>query len=154
MSCDLEAAWAVRRAVFVVEQGVPEDLEIDALDTLNSTLHVVEYADDGRAVATGRAVLDGPGHVHLGRIAVLRDWRGRGLGVAVVRRLESEALRRYGVVDAGVRCVELALAAQEHAIGFYQALGYELTQRGRFLDAGIWHRDMRRAACERVSGPT
>lgn len=154
MADELRDAWAVRRAVFVEEQGVPAELEIDESDALESTIHVVEYTAAGRAIGTGRAVLDAPGRVHLGRIAVLPPYRGTGVGTTLVRRLEDKALERHGVVTTAGRCVVLELAAQEHAIEFYRALGYELTPRPRYLDAGIWHRDMRRTACQPVGGPT
>lgn len=135
---EMEDALAVRRAVFIDEQGVSEDEEIDAHDgdpaQVTSAVHVVAYLD-GRSVATGRLLLDAPPgeNAHIGRVAVLRDHRGQGLGAAVMLALHQEARRR------GYRGI--TLAAQLPAIAFYERLGYAV--RGDvFLDAGIEHRWM------------
>ena len=134
----MEDALAVRRAVFVDEQGVAEDEEIDAHDgdpaQVGSAVHIVGYVD-GQPVATGRLLLDGPPgqNAHIGRVAVLRDRRGYGLGKALMLALHEEAQRRgYPGITLG---------AQLPAIAFYERLGY--VARGEiFLDAGIEHRWM------------
>jgi predicted GNAT family N-acyltransferase len=135
---ELDDALLVRRAVFIDEQGVPESLEVDAYDAAPAfrtyAAHVVGYVD-GRVVATGRLILDGPPdeHAHIGRIAVLADWRRHGFGRQIMLGLQAIA-RQQGF--AGI-----TLSAQLHAIGFYEGLGYR--QRGDvFLDAGIEHRWM------------
>jgi predicted GNAT family N-acyltransferase len=131
-------ALAVRRAVFIEEQGVSEEEEIDAHDAdpeqVASAVHVVAYLD-GRPVGTGRLLLDpSPGqNAHVGRVAVLRDHRGRGLGKAIMLALHEEARRR------GYRGI--TVAAQLHAIAFYESLGY-VARGDVFLDAGIEHRSM------------
>ena len=138
----LEQALSVRRAVFIEEQGIAEDEEIDRYDgdpatvveAARSALHVLGRLD-GRPVATARLLLDRPQgeHPQIGRVAVLAELRGRYLGVAIMEALHQEARRR------GHRGV--TLAAQEHVTGFYARLGY--TARGAiFLDAGIEHRWM------------
>ena len=137
-AAEMEEALAVRRAVFIEEQGVPEDEEIDRYDgdpaQTEDALHVLGRLD-GRPVATARLLLDyGPGeHPHIGRVAVLRELRSRYYGVAIMDALHEQARRRG---HAGV-----TLAAQEWALGFYERLRY--IPRGEiFLDAGIEHRWM------------
>lgn len=137
----LEAAWSVRREVFVVEQRVPLEEEMDAADTAPTTTHVivVDTAAGGVApVATGRLLTDPahPGVVHIGRVAVVRRWRTGGVGALVMRALEDLALEE-AAVDGSVR---IELSAQEQAIGFYERLGYTVGG-DRYLDAAIWHRD-------------
>ncbi|MDD9207185.1 GNAT family N-acetyltransferase [Georgenia sp. 10Sc9-8] len=148
---ELESCWAVRLEVFVAEQGVPVEEEVDDLDTAPTTSHVLATRADGHAVGTGRLLSDPahPGEVHLGRLAVRADARGRGLGARLVVALEGLALADHGLgshagaaTGANTLSVTVVLAAQEHAIGFYERLGYELVPGERFLDAGIWHRDM------------
>lgn len=141
----LEAAWRVRFAVFVDEQGVPAEIEVDDLDEHPTTCHVLAVDDtlDGDGVVgTGRLLLDAPGHVHLGRLAVLAEHRGRGVGALVVRGLEETALDRHATGEPAR--VVVVLSAQESATGFYRALGYETVTGERYLDAGIWHQDMAR----------
>lgn len=123
------ALYAVRHAVFVEEQGVPAELEADHWDALSR--HVLVRAADGTPVATGRLLPDG----HIGRLAVLRAWRGRGLGQALMARLIELAR------EAGLR--EVVLNAQLRAEPFYAALGF-VAEGDTFIEAGIAHRVMRR----------
>jgi predicted GNAT family N-acyltransferase len=139
---DLEACFAVRKEVFVGEQGVPEDVEYDAYDAV--ALHVLAVRDDGTTLGTGRllhgeaaaAKVDGDLSVgSLGRLAVTREARGLGVGVALVRAIEDAARAR------GLTAVDLH--AQTHALGFYERLGYE-AYGPEYPEAGIPHRAMRR----------
>ncbi len=131
-------ALTIRRAVFIDEQGVSEEEEIDEYDgdpvETTGVVHVVAYRR-GVAAATGRLMVHAPldRHVHIGRVAVLREYRGQGLGRAVMLALHNEAQRRG---YAGV-----ALGAQLHAIRFYEQLGY-IVSGEVYLDAGIEHRWM------------
>ncbi|MDA0270110.1 MAG: GNAT family N-acetyltransferase [Chloroflexi bacterium] len=133
----LAEALSVRMRVFVEEQGVPANEEVDRYDSVEPgtpAVHVLARLD-GVAVATARLLLDvhAGEHPHIGRVAVLAEHRGRHFGVAVMEALHAEARRR------GSRGV--TLAAQLHAIPFYERQGY--VARGPvFLDAGIEHRDM------------
>jgi len=120
-------AKRIRFKVFVEEQGVPRELEMDENDA--QSLHALAYAD-GRAIGTGRLLPDG----HIGRMAVLKEWRGQGAGRAMLRRLLDAARRR------GER--EVALSAQVHALGFYRAEGFELDGPA-YDEAGIPHQAMR-----------
>ncbi|MCL3778238.1 MULTISPECIES: GNAT family N-acetyltransferase [unclassified Actinomyces] len=152
----------VRLEVFVVEQAVPLVEEIDARDFEATTLHVLAQGADGTPLGAGRVLLEPtrPGQVHLGRLAVRRVARGTGLGARLVSVLESIALEHAGValgveqagavgVPPGTTGVRVLLSAQEQAMGFYERCGYRAVGGERYLDAGIWHRDMART----VTGP-
>lgn len=127
---DRHAVYAVRHRVFVQEQGVPEEIEQDALDA--EADHALMLDATGRPVATGRLLPDG----HIGRVAVLPEWRGRGLGRRIMEYLTELAGRR------GLERIELN--AQLDALGFYEALGYEPVGE-TFIEAGIVHQAMRLA---------
>ena len=143
---DLEAVWAVRHEVFVVEQSVPVELERDELDAAAD--HAVALDASGRVVGTGRLV-DGridqegrlepgsPGTVGtVGRMAVASPARGSGTGRALLDLLVRRAAER------GLPAVELH--AQVHARAFYERAGF--TPFGEvYLEAGIEHLGMRRA---------
>ncbi|MET7682235.1 GNAT family N-acetyltransferase [Streptomyces sp. NPDC005423] len=140
---DREACLAVREEVFVVEQGVPQEIEYDAYDAVAT--HVLAVREDGEPLGTGRLLHGGaaaartggdPTVGSLGRLAVAKEARGLGVGVALVRAVEEAARAR------GLTAVDLH--AQTHALGFYRRLGYE-AYGPEFPDAGIPHRAMRRA---------
>jgi predicted GNAT family N-acyltransferase len=120
-------AMRIRFTVFVGEQAVPADLEIDDNDA--HCVHALAYAD-GRAIGTGRLLPDG----RIGRMAVLKDWRGQGAGRALLGRLIDAARQR------GHR--EVALSAQVHALEFYRAEGFE-PEGAVYEEAGIPHQEMR-----------
>ncbi|MEW2045379.1 GNAT family N-acetyltransferase [Streptomyces sp. NBC_00377] len=141
---DREACFAVRKEVFVGEQGVPEDLEYDEFDAV--AVHVLAVRDDdGLPLGAGRLLYGEAAASRtggdlsvgsLGRLAVTREARGLGLGVALVRAVEEAARAR------GLAAVDLH--AQTQALGFYERLGY--TAYGpEDLEAGIPHRSMRRS---------
>ncbi len=123
-----QAAAALRQQVFVVEQGVPAELELDEMDA--QSLHAVAY-QDGVPVATGRLLPDG----HVGRMAVRQEARGAGTGSLVLCALMDEARRR------GDR--DVVLHAQLSARDFYARHGFE-PEGEVFMDAGIEHIAMRR----------
>ncbi|MGO1561917.1 GNAT family acetyltransferase YjcF [Actinomycetales bacterium JB111] len=135
---ELEECWRIRFAVFVDEQDVPAEMEVDDLDTAVTTTHVLATVA-GSAVATARLLPVEPGVVRIGRVAVAREARGTGAGRAVMEALHDVALATHAGPDGGVR---VDIEAQEHAIPFYSRLGYALVDDRRYLDAGIWHRDM------------
>ena len=87
-------AGALRTAVFVREQGVPPELEMDVLDPL--CLHVLALGADGQAVATGRLVTEAPGIARIGRMAVRQSVRGQGVGRLVLHALLNAAQQRGG----------------------------------------------------------
>ncbi|MBV0890326.1 GNAT family N-acetyltransferase [Paracoccus sp. Z118] len=129
---DLAACHAIRRTVFIEEQNVPEALEMDDLDAAAIHLLAVE---GGRPVGTARLLIDGETG-KIGRVAVLVEHRGSGLGAALILAALDELRTMPGVTTA-------KLGAQLHALGFYEKLGF--TARGPvYDDAGIPHRDMTR----------
>jgi len=143
-SADLPVLYALRHEVFVLGQGVPEDLERDDLD--DTAEHVVALWDgiivgtgrllDGRTDEEGRLVPGTQGSVAtVGRMAVSAGGRGAGVGRALLDRLVARAEER------GIPVVELH--AQVHARGFYERAGF--TPYGEvYLEAGIEHVGMRR----------
>ncbi len=122
-------ASPIRFAVFVDEQNVPAEIELDEYDA--ACLHVLAR-EDGRAVGTGRLLPDG----HIGRMAVVKEWRGRGVGAAMLAVLIEAARAR------GDR--EVALSAQTHALGFYRRFGF-VNEGPEYMEAGIPHQGMRKA---------
>jgi predicted GNAT family N-acyltransferase len=121
-------AAPIRFSVFVEEQGVPLDMELDETDA--ESLHALAFENDS-AVGTGRLLPDG----HIGRMAVLKDWRGRGIGGRILAALMDEARRR------GHR--EVVLSSQVHATAFYRLHGF-VEEGAEYMDGGIPHRQMRR----------
>lgn len=122
---DMHGAFAVRREVFILEQGVPPELERDDAD--DSAVHVV--ARDGTAVI-GTARLTRDGEARIGRVAVLPAWRRRGIAGLLLAALESEA-RRLGIAEVG-------LHSQTYVQALYERHGYTVTGPG-FVEAGIDH---------------
>lgn len=133
---DMPVLYALRHKVFVVGQDVPEDLERDEDD---ETCDHVVAVQDGRVVGTGRLLRwsdGGPaGTGTIGRMAVAASDRGRGVGSAVLARLEERA------AEVGLTAVELH--AQLHAQQFYGRAGYR-PHGAVYLEAGIEHISMRK----------
>jgi predicted GNAT family N-acyltransferase len=125
---DAAALREVRTAVFIDEQGVPPDMEWDALD--ETSMHVLARDANGRAIGTGRLLPDRK----IGRMAVVQSARGQGVGAAIMRALLAMARERG---DA-----EVELSAQTHALGFYAKFGF-VAFGEEYLDVGIPHRSMR-----------
>jgi len=116
----------IREQVFIVEQKVPPELEVDEKDPLSR--HVLLFRET-TPLATGRLTADG----HIGRVAVLRSHRHQGYGTQIILKLEQLA-RVAGLKKVG-------LAAQLQALSFYENLGYHAVGE-IFMDAGIEHRQM------------
>lgn len=126
---DFDALRAVREPVFIVEQGVPTEVELDELDP--HCRHVLARDGEGRAIGTGRLTPQRS----IGRLAVLPDWRGKGVGAALLQALVDLAR------SLGHPVVELH--AQVDAIGFYENFAFECVGP-EYVEAGIRHRTMRR----------
>jgi predicted GNAT family N-acyltransferase len=118
----------IRETVFIAEQSVPPELEWDADDA--EAVHFLAL-ESGYPIGTARLLNDG----HIGRVSVLRDWRGMNVGGALMNAAIQEAERR------GLR--EQRLTAQVHATAFYERLGFEVVS-DEFLEAGLPHVDMLR----------
>jgi predicted GNAT family N-acyltransferase len=119
----------VREAVFVVEQGVPPEIELDEWDPRCE--HALATEPHGRVVGTGRLLPDG----HIGRMAVLKEWRGRGVGGAMLEALVERAAARG--------MTRLVLNAQTHAVPFYARYGF-VPFGDEFVEADIPHVAMAR----------
>lgn len=132
----MREALAVRFSVFVREQEVPAEIEVDEYDRPEaSSVHALVRDDGGRTIGTGRFYTREAQTMQIGRMAVLASARGRGAGRMLLDALVAEG-RRRGYVRA-------SLHAQTHAIAFYEAAGF--TGRGEtFLDANIPHVEMSR----------
>ena len=133
---ELDAALAIRRRVFVREQGIPEEIEVDGRD--ERATHVLIF-DAGRPVATGRVVVDGA-EATLARIAVVPEARGRGLGRRIVEELERLA------AEQGARRFELR--PHDYLEPFYRRLGYARVSEGEVV-AGHRLIRMRKKGVER-----
>lgn len=123
-----ERLRAIRREVFVQEQGVPEDLEWDGLDS--DCRHVLAETGSGEAIGTGRLLPDG----HIGRMAVRKPWRRSGVGSALLERLVAMVRARGDAL--------IVLHAQSYVTAFYRRAGFE-PFGDEFMEAGIPHVEMR-----------
>ena len=126
---DITACQRIRRKVFIEEQGVAEDIEMDGLD--HTAVHLLAQ-DGGRMLGTARLVISGETG-KIGRVAVLPENRGQGLGKALMLKALEELSTR------GVKTAKLG--SQKHAVGFYQALGFAVVGP-EYMEAGIAHRTM------------
>ncbi len=119
---------AIREAVFMREQNVPEELEWDGMD--DECRHALALSLSGEAIGCGRILPNG----HIGRIAVLPQWRNQKVGTAIMEALLAEARTRgYKEVD---------LDAQTYASPFYRNFGF-VEYGAEFMDAGIPHKKMK-----------
>jgi predicted GNAT family N-acyltransferase len=119
---------AVREAVFIREQGVSAELEWDGLD--EDSHHVLALSNAGQAIGCGRILPN----AHIGRIAVVHDWRGKKVGTAIIEALLAYASSRG--------YPEVELNAQVQVLPFYQRFGF-VAEGDEFLDANIPHRKLR-----------
>ena len=117
----------VRDDVFCKEQGVPWELEFDGLDS--GAIHSI-VLDEGIEIGTGRMLPDG----HIGRVAVKKRYRGKGIGKMIMQSLIDEAVN--------MEFPEVWLSSQYHAKGFYEKLGFAVTG-GIYQEANIDHIKMK-----------
>ncbi len=128
---ELQDAFKVRKEVFVSEQKVPEELELDEFD--QTAAHFVLYAEDQPAGAGRFRMKDGKGKVE--RVCIKKSLRGQHAGILLMTEIEQHAK------STGIRA--LILNAQMHALGFYEKLGYHVIS-DEFMDAGIPHFTMQK----------
>lgn len=119
-------ARAIRNEVFVKEQGFVT--EFDGNDDIS--LHVVVYEDDGTPIGTARLFSEEPGVYSIGRVAVIKSARGRGIGRYILNRLMAECSRLCATT--------IKLWAQEQAVEFYERFGFEETKETMTED-GVRH---------------
>lgn len=122
----LKDAFGVRRTVFIEEQQVPEDLELDEHD--DSAVHFIGYENNEPIAAARLRFVEENGKLE--RICVRKEFRGRSFGRQMIEAMEQQ-IQKEGLKQA-------KLNAQTHAEDFYRSLGYE-TISGQFMDAGIPH---------------
>ncbi|MFO8069068.1 MAG: GNAT family N-acetyltransferase [Alkalibacterium sp.] len=127
-------AIEIRKIVFIEEQQVDESLEIDDLE--DKTLHIVGYKDKS-PVCTARLLKKEDGSVKIQRVAVLAAYRKQGLGKLLLEQIEKIAKEQ-------LNASRLVLDSQDHAISFYEKIGYSVEGDG-FLDADIPHHFMQKA---------
>lgn len=127
---DLATCLEIRRRVFIEEQGVTEAEDVDGLDPV--ALHLLAM-QDATPVGTARILVEGAVG-KIGRVCILKEARGTGLGAALIRAAVAELRAMPDVAKA-------KLGAQVHAIGFYEKLGFEAVGPV-YMDAGVPHRDM------------
>ena len=123
-----EALSSIRHTVFVEEQGVPVELELDGEDA--AAWHAAAFSDDGKLIGTGRMLRSGK----IGRMAVSQSMRGQGIGRDLLDALVAEAKQ--------LKFEEVSLGAQLAAVSFYERAGF-MAYGDVFLDAGIDHRMMK-----------
>lgn len=122
----------IRHEVFVEEQNVPVELEIDELE--DQTSHIVIY-QDGQAISTARIYDLGDGMYKVQRVAVIKEYRRQGVATVLMKEIEKKVYSLSGK--------ELTLGAQNTAIPFYEKLDYEI-DGAEFMDAGIPHHTMKK----------
>jgi len=132
---NLSGAFAVRRDVFIDEQGVAEAEEMDGRDE-DAVHFVLHDTDTGEPVGTARLRTPEPETAKVERVAVRESYREEGLGVELMRSIEEEA--------RGQGCTRAVLHAQSRVVPFYEKLGYEITSE-EFEEAGIPHVEMEKS---------
>ena len=129
---ELQAAFDIRRQVFIEEQGVPEEIEMDDYDV--EALHII--VTEGRMpVATARLRFPEDRLAKIERMAVLKDYRRLGIGTEMISFILDELAER--------QVEEALLHAQSRAVDFYKSCGFKVTS-GTFLEADIEHVEMRK----------
>lgn len=128
---DFAICMAIRMEVFVFEQDVPADIEWDAFD--RTSTHFFARAD-GKPVATAR-LRDDAGIARIERMAVRKDYRGKGVGDALLQKVMDHA-KAKGFTRTHI-------SAQDHAIPFYEKLGFKVSSDA-YMEAGIPHHAMER----------
>ena len=128
-------ALKVRKEVFVDEQGIDIDEEIDKYEA--DCLHMVGYNSDNEPIYTARLLALTPNAAKLQRVAIAKKYRGQGLGRELMAVVEAKALEE--------NFSQIILGAQEHVIGFYETIGFETMDTPKYMDAGIMHVDMEKS---------
>ncbi|PSJ17180.1 GNAT family N-acetyltransferase [Nitrosomonas supralitoralis] len=121
---EASALQDIRTTVFIQEQQVPVSLEWDEFDVIS--LHMLAFNNYGKPVGTARLLPDG----HIGRMAVLKEWRGKGYGSAMMHQILNELRSRD--MQKGL------LNAQTSAVKFYEKFGFQAYGE-EFVEAGIPH---------------
>ena len=134
---ELNLGFALRIEVFVKEQKVPIELELDDKDYSDNTIHI-GYFDDDKLIGIARLIELDKDVIHIGRVVIDKKYRGKGIGRKLIIGCESIAkqiLKKEVIIE---------LSAQIQAEKFYESLGYNRINDKIYLDAGIEHIDMRK----------
>ena len=134
---ELNLGFALRIEVFVKEQKVPIELELDDKDHSNNTVHIGYFHDD-ILIGVARLIDMDKDVIHIGRVVIDKEYREKGIGRKLIVGCETTAkniLKREVIIE---------LSAQIQAEKFYESLGYNRVNDKIYLDAGIEHVDMRK----------
>ena len=134
---ELNLGFALRIEVFVKEQNVPMELEIDEKDNSENTVHI-GFFDNNKLIGVARLIDLDKDVIHIGRVAIDREYRGRGIGHELIigcENIAKQILKKEIIIE---------LSAQIQAEKFYESLGYNRVNDKIYLDAGIEHVDMRK----------
>ena len=134
---ELELGFALRIEVFVKEQKVPIELELDEKDYSENTVHI-GYFNNDKLIGVARLIDMDKDVIHIGRVVIDKEYRGQGIGRELIIGCETTAkniLKREIIIE---------LSAQIQAEKFYESLGYNRVNDKIYLDAGIEHVDMRK----------
>ena len=134
---ELELGFALRIEVFVKEQNVPVELELDDKDYSDNTVHIGYFHDDN-LIGVARLIDMDKDVIHIGRVVIDKEYRGQGIGRELIigcENIAQQILKRKTIIE---------LSAQIQAENFYKSLGYNRVNDKIYLDAGIEHVDMRK----------
>ena len=134
---ELNLGFALRIEVFVKEQNVPMELELDEKDNSENTVHI-GYFNDNKLIGVARLIDLDKDVIHIGRVVIDKEYRGQGIGRELIigcENIAQQILKRKIIIE---------LSAQIQAENFYKSLGYNRVNDKIYLDAGIEHVDMRK----------
>ena len=134
---ELNLGFALRIKVFVEEQKVPVELELDEKDNSENTVHI-GYFNNNKLIGVARIIDLNRDVVHIGRVAIDKNYRGKGIGRELIigcENIAKQILKKEVIIE---------LSSQIQAEKFYESLGYNRVNDTIYLDAGIEHVDMRK----------
>ena len=134
---ELDLGFALRIEVFVKEQNVPIELELDDKDHSDNTVHIGYFHEDN-LIGVARLIDMDKDVIHIGRVVIDKEYRGQGIGRELIigcENIAQQILKRKTIIE---------LSAQIQAENFYKSLGYNRVNDKIYLDAGIEHVDMRK----------
>ena len=134
---ELNLGFALRIEVFVKEQKVPMELELDEKDNNENTVHI-GYFNDNKLIGVARLIDLDKDVIHIGRVVIDKEYRGQGIGRELIigcENIAQQILKRKIIIE---------LSAQIQAENFYKSLGYNRVNDKIYLDAGIEHVNMRK----------
>lgn len=134
---ELNLGFALRIKVFVKEQKVPIELELDDKDHSDNTVHIGYFHEDN-LIGVARLIDMDKDVIHIGRVVIDKEYRGQGIGRELIigcENIAQQILKRKTIIE---------LSAQIQAENFYKSLGYNRVNDKIYLDAGIEHVNMRK----------